>query len=306
MSYGMIGGVTAWGFEMAQKVKERMTPRDALVRGGYDFDVEKIPAMHPETGDNIPGVFYTIREDTREVLGVVGDQYKVYQHREMFDLFGELVQDDSIEVVHALHYRNYRRIALVAKLPEHIEVAGEEIIPYLVGETSHDGSVRRRVVTTPVRVVCRNTLALALASPRVYSAKHTSCAPEWTVQDVRAALEISFKYTEELKDFGDRLLEVKISDWEFERFLKSLVPTPGDVSQQTRTRRENQREEIRNVYHGSDNLGNIKGTGWGVLNGVVEWADHVRDFRSADRRAEIALEGDPVSERAKTLLLALS
>ena len=107
--------------------------------------------------EEIPGYFATVRQDTREVLGIVGERYRIVQNDEAFAFVDQLLGIAiHFETAGSLH--GGRRVWVLATLPEHVEVGGDPVRPYVLLMNSHDGSTAVIAATTPIRVVCQNTL----------------------------------------------------------------------------------------------------------------------------------------------------
>jgi phage/plasmid-like protein (TIGR03299 family) len=114
--------------------------------------------------EEIPGFFATVRQDTREVLGIVGERYRIVQNHEAFAFIDQLLGSSiHFETAGSLH--GGRRVWVLATLPDHVEVGGDDVRPYVLLMNSHDGSTAVVAATTPVRVVCQNTLNWVCAVP---------------------------------------------------------------------------------------------------------------------------------------------
>lgn len=283
----------------------KLYAEEALEKSGLDWRVFKEPIVRK--GVPVAGKFYTVRDSDDSVLGIVGSGYEPVQNRDGFGFLNDLVDTDQIEIETAMSLREGRRVVILARRPDSVLVAGEELIPYLCFTNTHDGSGSVQMFATPVRVVCQNTLTMALSGvSNRYRMRHTS-GVHVKLEEARKALEISFKYTDELAQVGEWMAETSISDREFDGFLKSLVPIAEDEKRKAVCGRvERRREEIREVYTTADNLNNIRGTRWGALNAVAEWVDHRKGYQSPDRRFEaIVVQNDPrqrLDQRAMELL----
>ncbi len=107
--------------------------------------------------EEIPGFYATVRQDTREVLGIVGERYRLVQNHEAFTFIDQLLGSAiHFETARSLH--GGRRVWVLATLPDHVEVGGDDVRPYVLLMNSHDGSTAVVAATTPIRVVCQNTL----------------------------------------------------------------------------------------------------------------------------------------------------
>ena len=161
-------------------VMEAPASREALELAGLDWQVES-RNIYSGNGAVISGYRANVRSTDDAVLGVVSDRYRIVQNEEAFqftdDLLGEGVTYET-----AGSLQGGKKVWMLAKLPEKYIIAGDEVTPYLVFFNSHDGSSGVKVAMTPVRVVCQNTLNLALSTAkRSWSAIH--------VGDIRGKLE---------------------------------------------------------------------------------------------------------------------
>ena len=162
--------------------------REALELAGLDWQVES-RNIYSGTGAMIPGYRANVRSTDDAVLGVVSDRYRIVQNEEAFqftdDLLGEGVTYET-----AGSLQGGRKVWMLARLPRKYLIAGDQVVPYLVIFNSHDGSSGVKVAMTPIRVVCQNTLNLALnTAKRSWTARHTENVL-LRVQDARETLQL--------------------------------------------------------------------------------------------------------------------
>lgn len=153
-------------------VAEAPTSRDALIYAGLNWHVLQ-KDVYTADGRLIEGYKANTRNTDNSILGIVSDRYKVVQNEEAFqftdDLLGEGVTYET-----AGSLQNGKKVWMLAKMPHRYIISGDEITPYLVVMNSHDGSSGIKVAMTPIRVVCQNTLNLALDNAkRIWTTKHT-------------------------------------------------------------------------------------------------------------------------------------
>ena len=117
--------------------------------------------MYTEQGEYIEGYKANIRDDNGSLLGIVSDRYKVVQNKDAFE-FTDALLNHGVKYETAGSLNGGRRIWLLAKLPDEYYLAEEKVDPYVVFSNCHDGSGAIKVAMTPIRVVCQNTLNLAL------------------------------------------------------------------------------------------------------------------------------------------------
>ena len=126
-----------------------------------DWLVEKQPLFTAD-GTKVAGEFATVRQDTAAV-GVVGNNYRVFQNAEAFDFFDALVADKLAMYETAGSLKGGKRRSFCASIPKELRAAGDDVVnPYVLLTNTHDGSGTLRMLPTSVRVVCQNTLNLAL------------------------------------------------------------------------------------------------------------------------------------------------
>lgn len=321
-----IGTSQAWHGGLKIHSDGKLTSKIALEESGLDWLVLVEPVMR--NGYEVDGKFFTVRSIDDQVLGIVGRIYEPVQNYEGFKMIDALVDSDEVEIETAISLRGGKTVAIVAKRPEHVLIGGEKYMPYLVFSNSHDGSSMLQMVTTTVRVVCTNTLALALKGARnKYKIRHTRAA-QFRIQEARQALEMTFApdskqeqesrtkdaknalsvarhYATRMQNVGEELLVKKISTQGFERFVRNLVPLPENGKAEGRgfTMRRNTQDAILGIYYQESNLNDIRGTEWGALQAVVQYNDHERNYRSTDSRFENLVGGSDLNQQAYKLLV---
>ena len=181
---------------LGTQVEEAPTSADALRLAGLDWTVQRKP-IQVCGGRKVDNFFANVRSSDGAVLGVVSDRYQVVQNAEAFAFTDALIGGEG-----QVHYETAgslmggRKIWLLAKLPD-TEIVGDKTEPYLCFSNTHDGSGAIRVCMTPIRVVCNNTLNIALnGAKRAWSVRHTG--------DIQAKLQEGkgAGYTRWAKDFN--------------------------------------------------------------------------------------------------------
>ena len=162
---------TTW-HGLGVRVEEAPTSQEALEVAGLSWIVTQQPVY--TTGRLIIANYKdNIRSRDNCVLRVVSDRYQIVQNEEAFTFTDDLI-GSGVRYETAGALQGGRKVWLFGKLPERYIIAGKRIEPYLVFSNSHDGSTGIKIALTPVRVVCQNTLNLALnTARRSWSAKHT-------------------------------------------------------------------------------------------------------------------------------------
>jgi len=269
-------------------IEQAATSAEAITLAGLDWEVEQWPleAMDPQTWKSIkaPNHLANVRTDTRAVLGVVSPSYHVFQNREAFDFFDAIVGDKLAMYETTGSLRGGRRVWMLARIPKEYRATPEDVVqPYVLLVNSHDGSLSLRMIPTTVRVVCQNTLHLALSGTRgegITIAHRPSL--EDRVKEARAKLGIVAArfdaFDEELHAMLDRDLKTK----ELEAYFASVLPKPKpaqDTDAQAKSRAKTLDVFRGNFEHDTNTLPGVSGTAWAAYNAVSQWADHQRKFR---------------------------
>ena len=146
--------------------------KEALEVAGLNWKVVQEP-VYTEANELIEGYKANVRDSDRKVLGVVTNRYKVIQNEEAFS-FTDSLLGEGVRYETAGSLQGGKKVWLLARMPQDYIITGERISPYLVFSNTHDGSGAIKVALTPIRVVCNNTLNLALSSAkRSWSMIHT-------------------------------------------------------------------------------------------------------------------------------------
>jgi phage/plasmid-like protein (TIGR03299 family) len=225
------------------------------------------------------------------------------QNREAFAFIDQLLGSAiNFETAGSLH--GGRRVWVLATLPEHVEVGGDPVRPYVLLMNSHDGSTAVVAATTPIRVVCQNTLNWGLQNARQkFSIRHTEAVTQ-RVHEARRVLDLSIDYYEQFKRFGDQLASERCTERQLQAVLEELYPNGTGDSISTRTRRSRQqtKDRIAELFLRGDTQGNAPGSKWAAVNAIVEYGDWLRPLRSGSQRFARALDDGAEKTRALQLV----
>ncbi|MEJ7569199.1 MAG: DUF932 domain-containing protein [Gaiellaceae bacterium] len=264
----------------------------------------------------VPRVVANIRSDTGTVLGVVGEGYAPLQNRAAFAFCDAITDSGAAHWLGAGETRGGARVHALMRLDREIRIGdteGEDVLPLLCFRNGHDGGLAVTISVSPFRLACLNGMMLPLeGAARTWKARHTANL-DARLTDARRTLRIAWRYYDELEKIGGRLLRERMSAAEFERFLAQLVPLPEPRPDRTNGGRavrnvERVRDAIANAYRGAPDLANITGTGWGALQAVTAYVDHVQPTRATagrshqEARFERATEPAALKDRALALL----
>ena len=284
-----------------------------------NWNVRKEPLFADVNGLelHVPDKFAVVRDNPFrhgevDVLGVVGRHYEPTQNEDHVEFLNSLVDASGAHFETAGSMNGGKRTFVTMKLPQTIFIAGvDPVDTYISADNSHDGSTSFRVMTTPVRVVCSNTLAYAATrAHRVAKVRHTA-GQGGAIARVREALDISFAYTEEFQAEAERMIQETLTNAEFEKIVSQLYPVADTASDLVKGRVEQHRNNVFTLFEASGTLTDVRGTRWAGYNAVTEYLDYFvnvpgkHDRASLlDARAEKALSGesDKLKEKAFELL----
>jgi len=153
---------------------------------------------------------------------------------------------------------------------------------YLVVYTSHDGSVAVQSAITPVRVMCQNTLNLAMRKAKQsFKIRHTQTV-DGKIAAAREALGLTFAYADEFEKEAQELFKIEVSNAKFSEIINKMYPKPEVDKKGSIKKWENKVVLLDELYHNSPTNANIKGTAWGVVNALTERLDYYRTARKGN------------------------
>lgn len=173
-------GEAAW-HGLGAVLNNPLTTEDALKQGGLDFQVLKLPNIHilPNMEQIISGTsFFTVRTDVNKVLGSrLGKDYNVLQNAEALNIVDEIMQKGCTTIETAGSIDEGKKVFICLKVNKSIIVGNEDKVnQYLLICTSHDGTMSITAKFTNIRVVCNNTLQMALKQGTGIKVRHTANA----------------------------------------------------------------------------------------------------------------------------------
>ena len=274
----------------------------ALKLARLDWSVCQTPCLYEIDGKQktFPTRFINYRSDTGEALGCVGVGYQIVQNAEAF-AFTDHLLGEGVRYETAGSIKGGRNVWMLAKLPPE-RILGDEIAPYLLFANGHDGQTAVQVCMTPIRVVCNNTLNLALnGAMRKWSFYHSGNFSS-RISDAAQTLQLVGRYMKTLAVQAERLATEKISQTEIHRFVETLFPIKGGKTAETNAK--NRIERFHACYH-ADDVENFRGTKWGLLLAMSDYTSHIllRNDKQRERHfAKTVLAGAELLDKAFTMV----
>ena len=291
---------------LGTRVLEAPTWWAALSLAGLDWRVIQKPVL-TEDGLFISGFKANVRDRDNQVLGVVSDRYKVVQNEDAFAFTDELL-GEGVTYETAGSLQNGRRTWILAKLPQRYIISGDEIDPYLVFMNSHDGTGAIKAAMTPIRVVCQNTLNLALSTARrSWSTIHTGDI-HGKLQDARNTLLYADRYMAALGKTIEELSRQKLSDRQVLEYIDALFPLPEDASEARKKNLGKLKEDLKLRYFDAPDLQHVGKNAYRFVNAVSDFATHARPLRERSSYRESlfgrTVDGNVLIDRAFGLVQA--
>ena len=261
-------------------VQEAPTSEDALHMAELDWRVEQTPVF-TDSGIEIPGYKANRRDTDGTILGIVSDRYKIVQNTEAFEFTDAIVGETENGVVTyetAGSLAGGKKIWLLAKMPTQ-KVLDDDIEPFMVFTNSHDGTGAIRIAMTPVRVVCQNTLNMALnGAKRQWSTKHVGDMQS-KLEEAKLCLQLANNYMVNLDEEADRLANAKLYHEQIEQILDEMFP----VNAETTNRRMATIEQFKNNYWTAYNMPDIakfEDSAWKAVNAMSDVITHAAPRRN--------------------------
>ena len=337
-----------WEGRGAKNVEDCKTSREVITKARLNFEVAKceVVAKMPIRdysdealdrfkeiengaliyGNNIyrevPNSFATYRTDYNIPLGNVKSKYTVVQNIDAFNFFDKAIGQDKAIWQTAGAFGNGERIFVSAKLPDNILVNGSDPIEtYLVFTNTHDGSSGVKILFTPIRVVCQNTLNAAIrGATNIVTFRHTqSVHQKLDVAD--EILGISHKLAEDFKTECERLTVIKMSDKGVMKYICQQFMTEQEILKANQlkidynmvidrnwmavkelgisSRKLNMITDTWLYYHIGPGQQQYMGTAWGAANAVSGYLSNVDTSVSDNKRFDSLVYGDKAKKIQK-------
>jgi phage/plasmid-like protein (TIGR03299 family) len=262
---------------------------DASLLSNWNVRLEEV--TFPEGYQSHKQYFSTVRTnpvdpDQNDVLGVVGARYKVLQNEELFDFGDFLLDGGRWETAGSIAHgtKVFGSLALDRETVLDPNGLSDRINNYLLVSSSHDGSSSINIAITPVRVVCQNTLSIALANAKqTFKVRHTQTL-QGRLQTAREALGIADRYLDAFTLEAQRLIETSITQRQFETIVELAYNKPEEDVKGSFAKYDTKVDLVNFLYQRDPANGNA----WGAFNALEEQLDWYRTARGNDGESLLA------------------
>lgn len=312
-------GAPAWHnlanriFTQDEEVSTQLMLEEAKL-ANWNVRLSPVAEYLPDTWNDSSEAQFVLRDNPFnqgvDVLATVGKRYKPVQNEELF-AFADAIHDANADCrwESAGSLKKGKVVFGTVEIPRTMVIdpqgANDETKLYLIVWTSHDGSVAVQAAVTPVRVVCQNTLNLAMRKAKQsFKIRHTQSV-EGRIQIARETLGLALGYFDEFEKEAQALYTQSITDLEFNKLITSIYPKPDeDASKIAKTKWDNKITLLNDLYFSSPTNATIKGTKWGAFNALTERLDYYRSGRGNSETLMAGASGfDPIITAEKNKIL---
>ena len=293
---------------LGTKVDEAPNSAEALELAGLNWKVEQTP-VYTADGTLIPNYKANRRNTDKSVLGIVTDRYQIVQNDEAFEFTDSIVGETENGVVRyetAGSLNHGKKIWLLAKMPTQ-KVLDDEVEPYMCFTNSHDGSGAIRICMTPIRVVCQNTLNMALSqAKRSWSTKHVGDI-EAKLEEAKMCLELADEYMYNLGIEAEKLANATLRREQIDEILNEMFPVDDLTSERKKSNIQQIKDEFYIAYFMPD-IEKFRETAWGAINAMSDCVTHTAPKRNTadfyNNRWGKVMEGHPMIDQFVDLVRA--
>ncbi|PVX97670.1 DUF932 domain-containing protein [Paraburkholderia unamae] len=282
---------------------------------GMDWSIEEAEVRFVAGNENLGSIHafpeqkVLYRSDNKTPLSVVSARYQVVQPAEILDFYKDLTEFSGFELETAGVLKEGRKLWALAKTGQSATLKGRDTVNgYLLLATACDGSLSTTAQFTSVRVVCQNTLAIALGdSTGCVKVPHRS---QFDAAAVKRQMGLATSSWEAFMVRMKALSECKVSDTVAEKFLRRVLTysTTNTADRDAISVNERAIKAVGQLYAGRGmgaDLASASGTAFGLLNSITEYVDHHRRARSNDTRVDAAWFGAGAALKQRALDEAL-
>lgn len=282
---------------------------------GMEWQIKRSPVRYGEGPEQriFDDRHVLFRSDTKAPLGIVSPQYKVVHPGQVLEFFSDLVGAAGFRLETAGTMFGGARFWGLARVSEDAVVVGQDRVGgYLLLSTSCDGSLATEARFTTVRVVCHNTLSMALgvraaAGTRVAISHRTRFDPAAVKARLGVATDQFAEFMQAARHLARKPVRTAVAETAVEALLTREKVVAGDAD---KVKASPAYQRIMGLFAGAalgGGLSSAEGTAWGLVNAVTEYVDHHSRARAVDNRLANAWygRGDTLKTAALEAALAL-
>lgn len=304
-------GEVPW-HRLGQKLEEGASIEQWTLAAGMDWDIKTSPVVY----DAVDGLQLQMdskqvlyRSDNNLPLSIVSSRYNIVQPKEVMEFFRDISETNDFQLDTAGTMFDGRRFWALAKIGESANILGnDQIDGYLLISTSCDGSLQTAAQFTACRVVCNNTLSMALneKAKKQVSVSHRQIFNPGDMKDKLGIARGAFAtFISSSRALANKKMPDQHAEQFFAKLLKATVMKSNENVGETKAF-----QKIMTLFKG-DALGfeldGCQNTAWAAVNSVTEFVDHHSGQRSDSARMANAWfgAGDTLKTAALEMALAI-
>ncbi|WP_414449795.1 DUF932 domain-containing protein [Burkholderia sp. 22PA0099] len=278
-------------------------------QAGMDWQIEStdVRYLSGNAGGNLGSIHsfpeqrVLYRSDTKAPLSVVSSRYQVVQPRAILEFYRDLTEVGGFALETAGVLKEGKKLWALARTGQSVSLKGKDTVNgYLLLATACDGTLATTAQFTSVRVVCNNTLQIALGdSAGCVKVPHRT---QFDAQAVKRQLGIAISSWDGFMVRMKALSERTVNDAAAESFFRRVLTYPVSTGQLTQATNDSAIKTVQSLYTGKgmgSTLESASGTAWGLVNSITEFVDHQRRARSEDHRQDAAWFGTGAALKQK-------
>ena len=275
------GRKTPW-HGLGISIEKAPLSEDAIVLAGLDWNVIQEDVMC--SSGVITGYKANIRDTDHQVLGLVSDRYQIVQNKEAF-AFTDALLGEGVRYETAGSLASGKRVWMLARM-DTVTITDEKFDPYLVFTNAHDGKGSIRVAITPVRVVCQNTLNLALRK----ASRHWSCIHKGDIQgkldEAKQTLLNAQNYMREIEVELGKLKLKKLTVDKVKEYVDLMFPIDENATFRTISRNRDMKYDLMSRYLDAPDLKVLDHSYYRFVNAVSDFATHTNLHKNTSNYQE--------------------
>lgn len=269
-------GETPW-HSLGKEVPQDLSPEQMLVAADLDWKVNKTPAFVRVDGEELmTGKSALVRSTDNTILDVVSNEWLPVQNHTAFEFFNDFVHAGDMEMHTAGSLKNGQLVWALAKVKDSFDLfGGDKVDSYLMFTNPHKFGQSIDVRFTPIRVVCNNTLTLALTHKSKNFVKCTH-KTEFDPEQVKMALGIASEQLLKYKSMAKFLGTHKAKAVDVKDYFKEMFPVIKQFGKDTAIKEQSKNAQAAlTVLETQPGAEFAKGTWWPAFNAVTYMVDHV-------------------------------
>jgi len=276
---------------------------DAMKQSGIDWNAKTTNVKFTVNGQThiMPDKYVIFKDKDNTPLGVVGNNYKIYQNSEMWDFIGDFIRTScsNCKIETATEIKNGRQVIVMLRSKGKEIIKNDTIYEYFGFRNSFDGSTPLQVFFTNKRLVCTNMLTATLKNATTQNALHVIRHTKNLKDKIREMQSIILKSQELQHEINEKLTYLtskKLDTTKTVHVVKSLIfPKKENMGKRTKTlRKRNVAKVLELVDSGmGTDIPGVRGTGYGLFNAFTEWVDHYKPVKAGKRdKDEVRFESN--------------